>query len=202
MPHILRKASLPIGGNMFCPQCGSNNQEARFCSSCGTQLTQVVEPTIKLQQANSSKSLKFAGFWFRALAAIIDGVLCQAATFVIILPLAIALGALMAGTSSPSDIEAAGLSLGYVFGIFIQWLWFTIAESSKWQASIGKKVVGLKVTDENGERISFGKANGRYWSKILSALILCIGFAMIAFTKKKQGLHDKIAGTLVVKANS
>lgn len=61
-------------------------------------------------------------------------------------------------------------------------------------------MVGLKVTDENGARIGFGKANGRYWSKILSALILFIGFVMVAFTEKKQGLHDKIAGTLVVKA--
>ena len=54
--------------------------------------------------------------------------------------------------------------------------------------------------DENGERISFGRANGRYWSKILSAFILCIGFLMAGFTKKKQGLHDIIAGTLVVKS--
>jgi len=108
----------------------------------------------------------------------------------------------MAETSSLSDIETAGQGLGFLLGTLIQWLWFTIAESSKWQATIGKKLVGLKVTDENGKRISFGKANGRYWSKIISTLILFIGFFMIAFTKKKQGLHDKIAGTLVVRENS
>jgi uncharacterized RDD family membrane protein YckC len=108
----------------------------------------------------------------------------------------------MAGTSSLSEIEAAGQGLGFVLGVLIQWLWFTIAESSKWQATIGKKMVGLKVTDENGERIGFGKANWRYWSKILSALILFVGFVMVAFTEKKQGLHDKIAGTLVVKVNA
>lgn len=187
---------------MFCPQCGTDNREARFCTNCGAQLALVAEPTINLKTAASSKTVKFAGFWFRALAAIIDGVLCQTATFIIVLPLGFALGASMAATSSLSEIEAASQGLGYVFGILIQWLWFTIAESSKWQASIGKKMVGLKVTDENGERISFGKANGRYWSKILSALILCIGFVMVAFTEKKQGLHDKIAGTLVVKTNA
>jgi len=63
-------------------------------------------------------------------------------------------------------------------------------------------MVGLKVTDENGERIGFGKANVRYWSKFLSFLILYVGFVMVAFTEKKQGLHDKIAGTLVVKVNA
>lgn len=86
-----------------------------------------------------------------------------------------------------------------MLGILIQWLWFTIPESSKWQATVGKKMLGLKVTDEKGERIGFGKANGRYWSKILSILILFIGFVMVAFTEKKQGLHDKMAGTFVVK---
>lgn len=185
---------------MFCPQCGSNNsQEARFCASCGAQLAVVAEPPIK-QPAASPKTQKFAGFWFRTLASIIDTVLCQVAVIILVLPLGFALGASMAGTSSLSDIEAAGQGLGFILGILIQWLWFTIAESSKWQATIGKKMVGLKVTDENGERIGFGKANGRYWSKILSTLIVLVGFLMVAFTEKKQGLHDKIAGTLVIKA--
>lgn len=183
-------------------QCGANNnQEAKFCASCGSRLAAAAEPTIK-QPAISAVTPKFAGFWFRTLAAVIDTVLCQVAAVILVLPLGFALGASMAGTSSPSEIEAAGRGLGFVFGTLIHWLWFTIAESSKWQATIGKKMVGLKVTDENGERIGFGKANGRYWSKILSYLILFIGFVMVAFTEKKQGLHDKMAGTLVVKANA
>lgn len=187
---------------MFCSQCGSNNsQEAKFCASCGAQLTPATEPAIQ-HQPSTPQSQKYAGFWFRALAAIIDGALCQVFAIILVLPLGFALGASMADTSSASEIEAAGQGLGLVLGILIQWLWFTIAESSKWQATIGKKMVGLKVTDENGERIGFGKANGRYWSKILSALILFIGFIMVAFTEKKQGLHDKIAGTLVVRANA
>jgi uncharacterized RDD family membrane protein YckC len=129
-------------------------------------------------------------------------VLCDVATVILVFPLGLALGASMDGTHSSSEIEAAGQGLGFVLGVLIQWLWFTIPESSKWQATIGKKMVGLKVTDENGERIGFGKANWRYWSKILSGLILFVGFVMVAFTEKKQGLHDKIAGTLVVKVNA
>ena len=64
---------------------------------------------------------------------------------------------------------------------------------------MGKKVLGLRVTDLNGSRISFAKATGRHFGKILSGLILGIGFIMIAFTEQKQGLHDMLAGTLVLK---
>ncbi|NLX25897.1 MAG: zinc-ribbon domain-containing protein [Lentisphaerae bacterium] len=187
---------------MFCPQCGTKNtQEAQFCVSCGTQLSLVAEPALR-HPASSITTPRFAGFWFRTLAVVIDFVLCQVASVFLVLPLGFALGASMAGTSSVSEIEATAEGLGFVLGVLIQWLWFTIPESSKWQATIGKKMVGLKVTDENGERIGFGKANGRYWSKILSAILLFVGFLMVAFTAKKQGLHDKIAGTLVVKENA
>ena len=56
---------------------------------------------------------------------------------------------------------------------------------------------GMKVTDLQGQRLSFGLATGRHFAKILSGLILCIGFIMVGFTEKKQGLHDMIVGTLV-----
>ena len=59
--------------------------------------------------------------------------------------------------------------------------------------------LGIIVTDLNGNPISFGKANGRYWGKIISTLILLIGYIMAAFTEKKQALHDMMAGTLVIK---
>jgi uncharacterized RDD family membrane protein YckC len=58
-------------------------------------------------------------------------------------------------------------------------------------------IFGLKVTDLYGNRISFERATGRHFAKILSAMILCIGYLMVAFTERKQGLHDLLAGTLV-----
>ena len=72
-------------------------------------------------------------------------------------------------------------------------------ESSANQATVGKMALGIQVTDLQGNRISFGRALGRTLAKILSGLILLIGYIMAAFTEKKQGLHDMIAGTLVVK---
>lgn len=79
------------------------------------------------------------------------------------------------------------------------WLYFAFMESSQSQATLGKKVLGLKVKDTVGNRITFGRATGRHFGKVVSGLILCIGFIMAGFTAKKQALHDYIAGTLVVK---
>ena len=79
----------------------------------------------------------------------------------------------------------------------LTWFYYAGMESSSRQATIGKSIMGIYVTDLDGQRISFLRATGRYFAKILSALILMIGFIMAAFTARKQALHDMIAGTLV-----
>ena len=94
--------------------------------------------------------------------------------------------------------------LGVLFKMFIirtilHWLYFALMESSTWQATLGKKALGLEVTDLEGKRIGFGRASGRFFGKILSALILWIGFIMAGFTERKQALHDMLAGTLVIR---
>jgi uncharacterized RDD family membrane protein YckC len=71
-------------------------------------------------------------------------------------------------------------------------------ESSGSQGTLGKMAVGIKVTDLYGNRIGFGKATGRFFGKIISFFILLVGYLMVAFTQKKQGLHDMMAGCLVV----
>lgn len=79
-------------------------------------------------------------------------------------------------------------------------IYFAGAESSRFQATLGKRIFGMKVTNLQGGPISFWRAFGRLCGKFLSAVILYIGFLMVAFTPRKQGLHDMLAGTLVVKA--
>jgi uncharacterized RDD family membrane protein YckC len=64
---------------------------------------------------------------------------------------------------------------------------------------LGKKAMGLKVIGLSGERISFGRATGRHFAKMISQLILMIGFLMQPFTEQKQALHDMMAGTLVIR---
>ena len=82
----------------------------------------------------------------------------------------------------------------------VWWLYFALMESSPHQGTLGKLALGLKVTDLNGDGpISFGRATGRHFSKILSVVILGIGFIMAGFTARKQALHDLIAGCLVLR---
>ena len=117
-------------------------------------------------------------------------------TVVITVPIVIV--AIAAGASSGGNTSNDMENLLNVVVFFAGWLYFALQESGAHQATIGKRMMGLRVFDMNGQRISFGRASGRYFAKILSALILLIGFVMIAFTARKQGLHDMIAGTVVL----
>ncbi|HJZ80965.1 MAG TPA: RDD family protein [Pyrinomonadaceae bacterium] len=139
----------------------------------------------------------YAGFWIRFAAYLIDTILLS----LILVPFAILLGVaivLSGGGDENSPLLGLLSILIRLVEVVAGWLYFAGLESSAWQATVGKKVCGLVVTDADGYRLSFAKATGRYFAKILSALILFIGFVMIAFSDKKQGLHDQIAGTLVV----
>lgn len=82
---------------------------------------------------------------------------------------------------------------------FVLLVYYAFMESSQYQATLGKMALGIKVVDQNNERISLGRAVLRNLSKYLSYLILCIGYIMIIFDERKQGLHDKIADTFIVK---
>ncbi|MGE3691792.1 MAG: RDD family protein [Novosphingobium sp.] len=146
---------------------------------------------------------QYGGFWIRVGAYLIDAIVLAIAGGVVGGIIGAVIGLVMASSGGGSgDIAAAAGLVGQLVGIIINWLYFGILESSSWQATLGKKAVGLVVTDEQGRRISFGRATGRYFAKIISALILLIGFMMVGWTQRKQGLHDMIAGTLVWKAGS
>jgi uncharacterized RDD family membrane protein YckC len=131
---------------------------------------------------STEKRLQYAGFWIRFVAYIVDSVILWAVGFV--------LGLLAAGT----DAASVGLTL---LSAFIGVIYFAAMESSERQATLGKMAVGIKVGDRNGERISFANALGRYFAKILSTLIIFIGFIMAGWDEKNQALHDKIADTYV-----
>jgi len=94
---------------------------------------------------------------------------------------------------------AGAMAMVWIFTIIAGWLYFSLMESSKFQGTIGKLALGIIVTDMEGNKISFGRATGRYFGKIVSAIILYVGFMMAGFTEKKQGLHDILASTLVWK---
>lgn len=87
--------------------------------------------------------------------------------------------------------------VGFAFSACANWIYEAAMESSSKQATLGKMALGLKVTDLEGRRISFARATGRHFAKLLSGMILLIGYIMAGFTERKQALHDMIAGTLV-----
>ena len=130
-----------------------------------------------------------AGFWKRLVAAIIDGFA------VMFLAIVLGLCVLLVGL----DSESKGVELILeIFGALLMPLYFILMEASSTQSTLGKLAMGIFVCDGNGNRLTIGRAALRYFSKILSALILGIGFLMAAFTENKQALHDKIANCYVM----
>ena len=96
------------------------------------------------------------------------------------------------------DFAAGSFFMLASLWLAIPWLYYALMESSKNQGTLGKMALGLRVTDLDGKRISFGRATARYFSKYLSGFTLMIGYIMAAFTPKKQAMHDMIASTLVL----
>ena len=145
----------------------------------------------------------YAGFWNRVAAAIVDGIITMVVSLVILGPVFVFILFSGAGRLGDPDemqtlfpvIQVVNNLVSLVGG----WLYYALMESSRFQGTLGKMAVQIKVTDLEGNRISFGRATGRYFGKIVSGLTLFIGFIMVAFTEKKQGLHDIMAGCLVVK---
>ena len=209
---------------MYCSKCGASVPEgAAFCNACGQPAGGVATgpPAAAVpsplaggtpayaqpgwQAAAARPAVAYAGFWLRFVAIIIDGILLAFVGWIVFLPFAASIG--MRGIfmgRPPSRPEELFPLFGLIFRMaairtVLNWLYFSLLESSSWQATLGKKALGLEVTDLAGNRISFGRATGRFFAKYISAIILMIGFIMAGFTEKKQALHDILAGTLVIR---
>jgi uncharacterized RDD family membrane protein YckC len=133
--------------------------------------------TIKDDQA----SVQYAGFWNRVGAALLD-------IIIFAIPIEI-----ISGLIFGFDNNVSSNLVTFIASFF----YTALMESSSKQGTLGKIIIGIKVTDLNGDRIAFGRAAGRYFASIMSVLTLGIGFMMAGWTRKKQTLHDMIANTLV-----
>lgn len=201
-----------MNGMFFCNKCGAQNAAgAQFCSRCGTATSPasgVVPPAAPSSAASypapayqAAVHGGYGGFWIRVVAAIIDNVILR----VVVAPVGLIFGGLgfaggLLGGLPHVGVALLGGGLTFVFFLFGKWLYEAFMESSSYQATIGKMICGLRVTDLNGNRISFERATGRYFAKFLSVMFLGFGFLMAGFTERKQGLHDLLAGTLVRKS--
>lgn len=200
-----------MNGTFFCNKCGAQNVAgAQFCSRCGAPTSPAaatapvagapgVSPTYAAPGvAVAPAYVGYAGFWIRLVAFIIDSIILR----VVVAPIGMIFGVLGFAGGMMHGLPHAGMTLlgggvTFILLVFGSWLYEAFMESSSYQATIGKMIFGMKVTDLNGNRISFERATGRHFAKWLSAMILFIGYLMIGFTERKQGLHDLLAGTLV-----
>jgi uncharacterized RDD family membrane protein YckC len=204
---------------VFCSKCGAQNfVTAQFCQKCGGGLSfslAPIPPAVPVPAYAAAPAVaysavpisRYAGFWIRLLAHFIDHVILGAIAaplfFILVLPaiLRVINEAERNREPSPELIVAIVSSVFvYIMLAFVgQWLYEALLTSSSWQGTVGKRVLQLKVTDEMGNRIGFGRATGRFFAKILSSMFFCIGFIMVGLTDRKRGLHDMLAGTLVMK---
>lgn len=167
-------------------------------------------PMSSLPQTNAAALEDYAGFWKRLAAFIIDTIILSIVfkiigTFFGISAAEDAMKQQMLGGMSILDAYRGFYVHTWVYSTLttvITWLYFATLESSAWQATIGKLALGVRVTDLKGARISFARGLGRYAAKFVSYIILLVGFLMIAFTARKQGLHDFMAGTLVLNGRA
>jgi uncharacterized RDD family membrane protein YckC len=134
----------------------------------------------------------YGGFWVRLVALTLD----NAVVFLLLLAAVLGLAALSATTGLETLVDL----LSWLALSFVPFLYWPVLESSGWQATVGKRIMGLQVTDAGGARLGFLHAVLRTLAKIVSSIPFGLGFAMAAFTARKQALHDLIAGTLVVRS--
>jgi uncharacterized RDD family membrane protein YckC len=214
---------------VYCSKCGVNLAAgAAFCGSCGTPTgtpaTAIARPSAPPSYVGGSshaayadpaglvvsRGFTYAGFWLRFVAALIDGVIMSIAAGVLLVPIFVLTGfeahvdglAERHGQPDPAIIVGlVGMILVFAaVSVLIQWLYHAYLESGEKQATWGKQALGLYVTDLMGRPVTFGRASGRFFAKIVTGMIpLGIGYIMAGFTERKQTLHDMIASCLVLR---
>jgi uncharacterized RDD family membrane protein YckC len=189
------------GRILYCSQCGQAKAEqelAHFgnilvCGSCKPAYAQGLSEGIAARGA-----FHYAGFWIRVLAAFIDALIVGFASVAV---QAILLPGLRSNSSPGSASAIAAVGLAYLLGMAMAATYEGVFVN-KLGATPGKMVVGLRVVRPDGGPVSLGRAVGRYFAKLLSTIILFIGYIMVAFDREKRGLHDMLVDTRVIRRRS
>jgi uncharacterized RDD family membrane protein YckC len=195
-------ATVPVGAGydmQTCVECGKSFPQSEMvayegrsiCPSCKPLFFQrlregVVQPGV----------LHYARVLIRFCAIFLDGILLDIA---IIFPLMFISGSFaMAGrTDAPS-----ALSIISIIAIYLVPPLYEIIMIGRYGATLGKMALKVKVVNADGSPISYAKSTGRYFAKILSGLILGIGYIMAIWDPEKRALHDRICNTRVIKVGN
>ena len=212
---------------------GAMADGAAFCSSCGQVFSvAATAPRAPMMSASVAVPMvggvaaipayavsaavphvEYAGFWLRFVALLIDNVVLALGVILVLIPLIFLTGLRgFLGEFHPNSEDMNDVGIFMIIGLVLlvatgslvlTWLYHALMESSEWQATVGKRLLGLVVTDMAGRRVSFGRATGRHFAKIITNMVPAfIGYIMAGFTERKQALHDMIAGCLVLRRNN
>jgi uncharacterized RDD family membrane protein YckC len=165
-----------------------------------------------LPASSAQSNIGYAGFWLRLVAAIIDGIVISIPLmpvfFLVFIDIFRHAQDFQRGQDPAAILTIMGPKIGLILFIsaIASWLYWALCESSAWQATLGKKALGIIVTDLEGRRISFGRASGRFWAgrgagtiPYLGGTYFLVDCICVGFTAKKQALHDMIASCLVLR---
>lgn len=194
------ESGIPAVPNETCAECGRRfakdemipHNNSWICAACKPVFVQKMKEGVSL-----SSVMRYGGFWIRFGAKLIDGFIMAGVNFVMNIAATPFLMAAPSETTSPSTMMAAPLLLALLqimtyagYGIFFL---------GRFSATPGKMLCRLKVVTTEGEKITYSRASGRFFSEFLSAILLYIGYLMAAFDSEKRALHDKICGTRVIR---
>lgn len=227
--------STPANYDKVCPKCGAvSPAAAEYCFKCGTKLPDpaILDKKICIgcHAVNSASAeycykcglplpqklsngydnqIRYAGFWVRFVACIIDAIVLGTATSIVTVPLFIHYFGQFSDYSWLSSAASSG-TLPSAFWIFYGWyfvasfliqvIYYTVA-IGKWGRTLGKMALRIKVVKPDGSRVSYWRAFGRCLAYYLNQFTIGLSFLIIAFTHKKRGLHDYIADTVVIKTD-
>lgn len=179
---------------LVCKRCGYYNSDASArCEQCDRRLSSAsAEPVRRYIETDSPHEPKpdgpkpvptayvvqpvYAGFWVRGAALFIDGIV-------------VSFGSAFTSPFLPGIFSVAVLLFGALYEILME---------AQTGATLGKKALGLRVTTPDGQPISIRRSIGRHFAHYLSAIFF-IGYIMAGFDRQKRALHDRMAGTLVIK---
>lgn len=187
------------GAQSVCAECGRTFPVDSMVKYGGRTICAACKPAFfqKVKEgASLPSSLVYAGFWIRAGAKFVDGIIL----YVINMAISFLVTGSLLGAQPGQDPAAV---LGPVFAAMglqiLAAMAYTVFFVGKFQATPGKMAVGIRIVTPDGGRVGYGRALGRHFAEFLSSIILGIGYLMAAFDQEKRSLHDRICSTRVVR---
>jgi len=188
---VANLAPMTMTGYQRCVECGGTFPELEMISFDNAWVCAACKPVYvqKLKEGIAPMGvLRYAGFWIRFGAWLLDMIILWVAYFCVDIGITMAF---MGGNRQAAGLVniAANLTVGITYMVFF---------NGRFGATPGKMALKLKIVRPDGEPISYARAFGRYFAEMLSGLILCIGYMMAGWDEQKRALHDLIADTRVV----